>query len=350
MVGIAIARLAVHTASGQTSGVLYFTTYHHSALYRLPYELTEGHFHAIGSPVLVARLPHADGVAFAPNGDALVGGQRSGFVEQVDPATGTFAKVPSGCPGSYLITLDPGKKVIWTAGIPGRLCSVPVDPLHRGMPHRLVGKDRALTCIAFTASGKAFYTTGVPNGLGNFGSIDLEKMTTRRYLTHVPAGHCLSFDPTTRTLYVFGGDTIYQIDAGNPGSVLSERTVPGTRFDSGTTDGHGVLFLASNYGQLVVIDDATSRRVGDRHDVVTDVFLHRYLDDVAPLAGPGAAPAKSTKWSLLFEGLGGLLFVGLTTAAMGSRQSRVTRPSWDLRRRESEGETRRAPVRRGRRS
>jgi hypothetical protein len=339
LVGVTLA-----TRGGGASGELYFTTYTHTALYKVGYRF-DGGTPRFGRQVLVAKLPAADGVGFEPDGTAMVGGQATGTVLAVDPGSGGFTSVPSGCPGSFLLALDPLGDTVYTAGDPGALCKLPTDPLRPGAPVRLHGDDVTITGVAFDGSGQAFYTTGPPDGAGNFGTLDVATGTTSRALTQIAAGHGMTYDRVTGTLYLFGGGTLMQVDPANPHRVLSTMTIPGLQIDQGTTDGNGHLFAASNYGQLVVVDDLASGRLGDPRNKVTVVPLHPDLDDIAPLTGPGAAatPAHTgtliAAASLAVVGLGALwVFLGL---GFGRRQRL---PSWDRRRKEEEQRSR--PARR----
>lgn len=342
---VALGVFAILTRPGPESGELYFTTFRNQALYKADFSFSNGRPH-FGAQHLVARLPRADGVTFESNGKALVGGQFSGNVEEVDPATGNVRQVPSGCPDAYLLALAPSGTTVYTAGIPGDLCAMPTNPLRPGHMIPLKGDDTQITDLAFDQTGQAFYTTGISAGPGNFGLIDLATGTTSRQLSGIVPGHGMAFDPYTKTLFLFGGDAIYQVDPLHPKTVLSTMTVPGVQFDNGTTDGKGHLYVASNFGQLVVVDYSVSGRIGDTRNTVTTVNLHANLDDVAPLVGPGVAPGSRRWIGWTASALGALLVLALIYRFAPRPRLTSQLPSWDLRRQETEARHRVARRRR----
>jgi len=335
---LGLAALIAYRVSlqGKTqTGVLYFTTFDHQALYSAGFAFHGGHVQ-FRAEDRIAALPKADGVVFSPGGRALVGGQDSGDVLEVDTGTGAFRAVPSGCPNAFLQALAPKADLDYTAGNPGSLCAMQIDPLRPGHEIPLTGDDSAITELAFDDQGHGFYTTAGASGIGNFGSIDVSKGQTTRFLTQVAAAHGLTFDPLSRSLYLFGGETIYQIDPRHPLRIESSLTVPDVLFDQGTTDGQGHLFVASNRGQLVVIDTGLSGQLSGSDAQMTTVFLRQSLDDIAPLEGPGthAAPAK---WWIPWAG-GALIAVALL-AVLSQVQVALPRrrlPAWDVRRQEEE--------------
>ena len=333
---VAVGAVALATRGSGESGDLYFTTYQHTALYKVAFTFRSGR-PQFGAQQLVTTLPGADGVVFEPDGHAVVGGQNLGTVAEVDPATGEHRSVASGCPGAFLLAVDPATSDVFTAGLPGPLCVMPVDPLRPGVPVPVHGDDAAITSVAFDGGGHAFYTTGGSFGPGNFGSIDAATGATTRFLTDIAAGHGMTYDAFTGTLYLFGGQSIMQIDPRHPQQVLSSMSVPGVQFDQGTTDGQGHLFAASNFGQLVVVDDRLSGRLGNPRNQVTMVHLHANLDDIAPLVGPGAATGTGRTWLGPSAALlGALVLVALALGFVPPPGSRPRLPSWDIRRREAE--------------
>jgi len=328
LIGVGID--AAVAAAGGPAGLLYFTTYDPPALWRVPVSYRGGR-PVFGRQQLVARLPGADGVVFDRAGEALVGGQGTGLVEAVDVHSGALRTVRAGGPDAFHLALSPDGATVYTSGLPGTLCALPADPLGPGTALAVRGDDRYITSIAFDEQGDAFYTTGVIPGQGNFGRIDLSTMTTTRTLDGLVAAHGMAFDPFSRSLFLFGGDTIYQVDPRDPVRVVSQLTVPGTQLDQGTADGDGHLLVASNFGQLVVVDLAPSGRL-DQAGALSVVPLHPRLDDVAPLVGPGAAPSGVPWRPWAAVGLGTLAAAGLGAVVVpGERRGRL--PAWDLRRR-----------------
>jgi hypothetical protein len=323
------------------SGDLYFTTFAHQALYSVAFDYS-GERPAFGARRVVTRLPGADGLAFEPDGRAVIGGQSSDVLE-VDPGSGTFTKVASGCPAAFDIALSPSGQTVYTSGLPGQLCALPTDPLAHGHPITLGGDDTQVTTVAFDQTGRCWYTTGDISGSGNFGILDLASGTTTRKLSGLPNARGMTFDPYTKTLFVFGGTGIIQINPNNPQKIVSSMTVPGVQFDNGTTDGRGHLFVASNFGQIVVVDYHLSGVLGDTRNVVTDVHLENDLDDVAPLVGPGAAsPAVSHFVEYGAIGFGILLVLALLYRYGPSPRLISRLPTWDIRRQELEARRRNA--------
>jgi hypothetical protein len=346
VLGVIAVVVASAVSGGKgAAGAMYFTTYQDQAIYKVAVRYSQGH-PQFGTQKVIARLPAADGVVFTPAGKALVGGQATGVVQEVDPANGAVTQVPSGCGNSFLLASAPSGHTVYTAGLPGALCAVPVDPLRPGSVVPLRGDDTQVTDIAFDAQGQAFYTTGVVSGTGNFGSIDLATGVTTRLLSGIDAGHGMAFDPYSQTLFLFGDASIFQIDPRHPQAVLSSMVVPSAQLDNGTTDGIGHLYVASNTGELVVVDYHQSMRLGDPRNVVTQLTLHNALDDVAPLIGPGAAGTRQTWAEPAAVALGLLAVVAALYRFLPSRGGgagdAARLPEWDLRRQEVERRRQRA--------
>ncbi len=334
---VAVGVSAAAPPSPVETGVLSYTTFSPPALYRVRFHLDGSHLR-LGRSALVARLPGADGVVFGPGGDAFVGAQARGTIEIVDPSTGHFTVVPAGGPDAFHMTLSPSGRTIWTAGQPGPLSDVPIDPPRPGAVHQVTGSTTQITAIAFDQQGQAFYTNGLDAGPGDFGEIDLHTFVTRVELPNVAFGRGVGYDPYTGTLYLCGGSTIAQVDPAHPTRVLSTLHVPGMVFDQGTSDGRGHLFMASNTGQLVVVGFGRSGRLTGPGSTLIVANLHVALDDVAPLVGPGAAPAGSSSWRtpvivglVVWEGL--LAATAIVVQLARKYQRRPSLPAWDLRRR-----------------
>jgi hypothetical protein len=293
MVAFLLVLVAVDPAVGATaSGELFYTTYSPAAVKKVSFTYDTSGFR-IGDPELVASLPGADGLAFAPDGDLLVGGGSTGLIFKVNPASGALRSAPAGVPGAYHVTSDPDGKRAWSAGLPGPLAEVPLNPFGAGGARAVSGDDASVTSVAFTPGGATFYTASDAGGGGGFGTIDLATFTTKRLVPQLRAAHGLTFDAYTGNLLLFGSFAIDQIDPAAPTTVRSERLLTDMRFDQGTTDGHGHLFVADNGGELVFIDYTATGRIGDARNRTVNVFLDHYLDDLAPLSGPGAPPAKT---------------------------------------------------------
>jgi hypothetical protein len=301
------------------SGELFYTTNQPPAVKKVSFTYDSSGFR-IGTRVLIANLPAADGIVFAPNGKLIVGGGGTGMVFQVDPNSGAVQSVKSGAIGAYHVSVDPSGKHVWTAGLPGALAEVPLEPFADGTVRELTGDDPRVTSVGF-ALGKAFYTASDPNGGGNFGQIDLAAMRTHRLMTDLRGAHGITFDESAASLFLFGSFSILQIDSGTPTVISSQRNFLGLRFDQGTVDGRGHLFAADNGGKLVFVDYSATRRIGDERNRVETRFLDPNLDDLAPLTGPGAKPAaKAKSRAPLFLLLGVAFVVVLVTVAVGRRR------------------------------
>ncbi len=223
----------------------------------------------------------ADGIVFAPDGDLLVGGQGD-RVHKVETNGSGHVTVNAGGTNSYHLAVDPSGNVVWSAGIPGGLASVPLAPFANGTAHALSGNDTVITSIAFDTAGNAYYTSSGPGGFGSFGKIDLTTFTTTRTMSNVPAAHGMAFDPVTGDLMLFGDSHISQIALSDLTILKSDRFFAGADFDQGTVDGLGHLFVASNDGDLFFMDYSASGLVADLGNFTKVQFLAESLDDIAP--------------------------------------------------------------------
>ncbi|HZN37202.1 MAG TPA: hypothetical protein VFD82_00275 [Planctomycetota bacterium] len=237
----------------------------------------------------ITTTPGADGVLFAPDSDLIVGGQADA-VHKVVIATGLFATVTAGGAQSYHVMLDTSGTIVWTAGIPGFLASVPLQPFANGTAHPLSGDDTAVTHLGF-AGNKVYYSASFPSGLGNFGTIDLATFTTTRLFTLVPWAHGMTFDCYTDKVIVFANNSVVQIDPATD-LIVSSLTVPtpSLQLDQGTSDGDGHLYIASNTGHMLFLDITVSQLIGTP-DFADTPFLEAGLDDLAPECGLGSLPA-----------------------------------------------------------
>lgn len=258
----------------------------------MPFTYVAGSRFKLGAVKGVACTQSADGLIFAPDGMLLAGSKGDGVLK-INPATGQFTTVKAGGVSAYHIMLDPSGKKAWTSGIPGRLASIPLDPFGDGTAHLLTGDDRSVTTIAWDRDGTAYYTASGSTGHGWFGRIDLTSFTTTRFLESLPAAHGMTFDPFTGHFILMGDGHITQIAPGNPPTIISDLEVSGgggrLQFDQGTVDGRGHLFAASNSGHLLFVDYSYTGKVADPKNFKALIGLVPYLDDIAPLVGPGAA-------------------------------------------------------------
>ena len=273
-----------------SSGDLYFTRYAGTPnVMKVHFDYSNGKF-TLDKPKAIATLEGVDGLAFAPDGDLLVGGQ-GGTVHKVKVADGKFKDVKAGG-GAWHVSIDPSGKKAWVTGIPGPVTEIPLAPFGDGIRHDLQGDDTSVTTIVFDGSGHAYYTSGGSGGYGNVGNIDLKTFTTKRRMENVPAAHGMAFDRFSGDLLLFGSNHITQVDPKTM-KVVSDREIKASvTLDQGTVDGNGYVFIASNNGQLVFVDYSSSKRIGTSGSYVAVQVLASSLDDVAPLTGAGSVPCS----------------------------------------------------------
>lgn len=246
-----------------------------------------------GQPESLASVNGADGIVFTPDGDLIVGGQGD-RVHRLHPDGSGLRSVTAGGGKSFHVTMDPGGRRVWTAGLPGTLSEVPLEPFGDGRLHVLRGDDVAITAIAFDATGRAFYTASTYKGGGSFGVLDLTAMTTRRLIDDLEAAHGIAFDTYSGDLILFGGNQIVQIDPARPGEIKDSRRFElDSHFDQGVPDGRGHLFVSRNGGNVVFVDYAETKRIAHRDNIVLVVYLDSYLDDIAPLISPPPPPEET---------------------------------------------------------
>lgn len=254
----------------------------------------DGSSFTLGATSGIAQTAGADGIAWSPDGNLLIGGQNTGDVFEVNPTSDavTTAALSGPNPNAFLITPDPSGQVAWTAGLPGPLFEVPLNPFGgTGTEVTLTGDDPYISGIAFTPSGQAFYTASGPGGMGDFGTINLTTLTTHRVFSGIDA-HGITYDAFTGDLLTVGGSEITQIDPSTL-AVVSQTgfTLPGTGYydtlDQVSVDGAGHAFIAVNDGTLIFVDYSKTGSIGDSSNFVSSQFLDNALDGV--LATPSAS-------------------------------------------------------------
>jgi hypothetical protein len=272
------------------NGTAFFTDFGNGTVHSVDYSYDDVlHVFTTGAPNLIATLPGADGIVFAPNGNLLVGGQGTNHVFNVNPTPGTFTSASTTTP-SFHLTLAPDGQSVYTSNFGGPLVQVPLSNFGTAIPPNITsvtGGDGGLTQIAF-AAGRTFYVNGSPNCCGNVGTIDLNTGVTTRLASSVTAAHGIIFDPSSGLIDLFGGGNVATL---NPNTLAVSASVhfpnaPGD-FDQGAPDGFGHALIAGSGGLTFIDYEGTS--------ILTPNFVtfrsgFGNIDDIAPLSGIGAPP------------------------------------------------------------
>lgn len=310
------ALLLVSTAAFADSfaGTLYYTTYAggqnvHNVSYSYD-SITQQLM--LGSGNDIAALPGADGIIFAPNGNLLVGGQGTGFVYEIK-TDGTFVgQAQPGSPGqdqsSFHLALDPSGSKFYTSDFGGPLDTVPL-PLSQGSTTQITGSENGLTQVAFAPNGNVFYVNGQPNGHGNLGLINLGTGVTTRLYSDVEPAHGLIFDSFTGLMTFFGDGKTGTMDQLGLNLMISDAFT--CDFDQGSVDGFGHAFIAG-CNSITFLDYSKSHDI-THPDVVIVTGGFDFIDDTAPLSGPGSAPEPS---SLVLLASGGAGIAGVVRRRM----------------------------------
>jgi hypothetical protein len=296
---------------GSSGLVSNFTVWQVEAKYTGNGTVLDGNFSLLNDTG-IALTGRGDGIVRNPNTHQLLVSNQGNAIYQVNPANGAFTTANPGIPNAYHLVVDPNENVVWAAGLPGNLSSVPINPFGgAGTVKVLSGNDPLITSMLFTPFG-IFYTASMQPGVGNFGTIDLVSGVTTRLISNLPAAHGIQYDPFTGDLILGGSNEIAQIDPLNPSVILSSRFFPGNTFDQGAVDGLGHIFWTDNGGRFFFMDYSTTGNVGNVSNFVSDSFFKSALDDIAPLIGPGGTnPEPST-----------ILLLALGLAILGSVASR----------------------------
>jgi hypothetical protein len=290
-------------ASIAASGSLYFTRFAGPPdnVNRVDYTYDGGALDSsftLSGITSISSTPGADGIQFDPsNGHLLIGGQGPA-VHRVNPVGGAFTSASTAPAVAFHLEVDPTGTVVYASGIPGLLSEVPIGGAFgaAGTPIPVLGGSGAgvVTTIIFTTTGKNYYTLSGAGGFGDFGEIVIVpgvSATLTPLFSGVPAAHGGEFDPLTGDIFLFGDSQIQQITGiGGAAALGPVLTFPGMAFDQGTVDGLGHLFAASNTGDLLFVDYSASGSLTGAGTFSDIDFLATFLDDIAPLVGPGSDP------------------------------------------------------------
>lgn len=253
---------------------------------------------SIGTPQAVSTVPAADGIAYTPSDSLVVGGQFTGNLYNVDATNGSYQTVPAGTHAAFMIGISPDGNTGYIGsvgdGANDQIGVVNLNTMQAEAPIKVTGPDQNVDSIAFD-NGVAYYTSSLPDNLGDFGSINLQTGVETQLLSGVPYAHGMVFDPWSGDLILTGtasvnGQNVSQIAQLNPAASgplapVSVRTVDlgngyYDTFDLPWVDGQGHLFAAANDGKMVFLDYAASGQVGAASDYATTVTVASNLDDV----------------------------------------------------------------------
>ncbi|GEM_PF-1268988 len=281
-------------ANTPTKGDLYFTCSSGSnKVNKIAFDF-DGTTLVMGTLINIAQTQGADGLIFTPDNELLIGGQDD-IIFKVNPVTGATVSHNAGGSAAFHLALDPSKTAAWasdwTANKPGSLARIPLNPFADGVIVPVQGDNLHITSLAFQDADHAFYTSSTDDaGVGDFGTIDMKTFTTHRLLSKLPGAHGMAYDTFSGTILLFGGIQVVQIDPAT-GAQVDSRYFNGSKFDQGTTDGKGHMFIADGEtGEVLFMDYSATKKIGDKSNFTAHPFVANKIDDVAPLSGLGSNP------------------------------------------------------------
>lgn len=319
------------------AGTLYFSTYTGSGFDRVhsaTFDYNSTNQSLSFSPttnILTNQLIGADDIIFAPDGKTLLTGGEGPYIFRVDPSNGHVLNALYTCGiDVYHLALSPDGKTVYGGGSeansPG-VAVVPTNPYGTGATESIRGSNQIITQIAFDTKGNAYYTSSADSGYGNFGTITGlgSSPVTNALITNLPAAHGIVYDPFTGDFILVGSNEIAQVDPS--GHIISYKLFSGIDkvFDQDSVDGQGHLFVTNPAGgNLLFVDYSKSGLIGDPSNFTQIHFLDNYLDDIAPLVGPGGgglAVPEPASFVLLSLSLAGLAVYGWRSSRKSLRKA-----------------------------
>ena len=304
--------------AANVNGTIDFTTFSGGAnVHNVSFTYDPGVSLTLGSVVNLNPTPGADGLLFDPTKTTnvlMIAGQSTGVLSE-EPATGgTVTTVNVGSAGqSYHLALNSTDTAVWNMAN-GQNAFISVVPLPfgtNGTSFPVTGSDTDIRGVIFDPlTSQYYYTTAPDGGMGNFGSIVFtgSSFVTTRIASGLFA-HGISFDPFSGDLIVNSANVIQQITPN--GTVVGQitTTAPGDQFDQAAENGKGLLFVASNFGNLYFADYSATKNIGTA-TFTSEQFLDPSLDDIAPLSGSGSRTTPEPS-SLLLLGSGAVGLAGI---------------------------------------
>src|SRR5574344_2923325 len=266
--GIWIQQVGTLYPSNPTSATLYYTLYStENRVKSVDYYYDGNGYLQLSNKVTLCKttdgLVGADGIVHHPDNDLLIAAQGSKIHKvnkSVGPGNNCLVKTVTGNSktGNYHLMMDPTNEVLWGAGIPGTLSSykTTIDPansslqngkqiqLKQKVPNSRFNSNR-LSTIIWDEDGTAFYTYSDYFGGGceasssgtlcsntqqkaarakaHFGMFSdtipqwakgsaIDTIQTSILIDSLEGAHGGTYDTYSKTIFVFGGSKIVQID------------------------------------------------------------------------------------------------------------------------------------------